>query len=99
VARVRAVRSSARDRYVDELQALLDAGAQLYRHHDPKASAAAFSLAAAEYPESVDAHLRAGLVQAELGRTDAARRSLERVLELEPGNTTARERLGALTGR
>ena len=99
VARVRAVRSNPRDRYVDALQALLDAGAQLYRHHDPKASAAAFSLAAAEYPESVDAHLRTGLVQAELGRTDAARRSLERVLELEPGNTTARERLGALTGR
>jgi len=98
-AQVAAVRRDPVRRYADVLGALQEAGARLYRRHEVPHAAEAFVLAGSEYPDAASAHLRAGLVLAELGRVPEARRELERALELDPGSRTARESLRTLAGR
>ena len=70
-------------------------GVVLYRQDKLVAARAALLKATEQEPEVADYHHNLGLVQLELGDTEAAVATLRRAVSLEPDSATARNQLGS----
>lgn len=77
--------------------ARMDYAVFLAAHRRPTEALAQMLACTAAHPESAEAQYRLGLILAELGRTEAARRAMEKALHLAPDHARAAQALQQLT--
>ena len=83
-------------RYVDGLRLLRQVALSFYNRSDIPRATWAFALAAREYPDAIPAQQDAALMFRQSGQRELERKALQRILELDSGNVSARERLRTL---